>query len=45
MADEVELIPVNDQNVEEAIFRAWQSGKGPHALSREFLFRLGRSNR
>jgi len=34
MADVVELIPVNDQDVEEAVFRAWESGKGPQALAR-----------
>lgn len=36
MADGVELIPVNDQDVEEAVFRAWEDGKGPQALAREF---------
>jgi hypothetical protein len=36
MADGVELIPVDDQDVEEAVFRAWEDGKGPQALAREF---------
>src|SRR5262245_9979708 len=36
MADGVELIPVNDQDMEEAVFRAWEDGKGPQALAREF---------
>ena len=34
MADGVELVPISDRD--EAIFRAWEQGKGPHALSREF---------
>jgi hypothetical protein len=35
MADDmVELIPASE--LEEAIFRAWEDGKGPQALSREF---------
>jgi len=42
MADVVELIPVNDQDVEEAVFRAWESGKGPQALSREFALSVTR---
>jgi hypothetical protein len=36
MTDDVELIPVTDQDVEEAVFRAWEDGKGPQALSRQF---------
>jgi hypothetical protein len=36
MADDVELIPISDRDVEEAVFRGWEGGKGPHALSREF---------
>src|SRR5262249_11886218 len=36
MVDGVELVPVDGQDVEEAVFRAWESGKGPQALSREF---------
>src|SRR5262245_37099520 len=35
MADVVELIPVDDQQ-DQAVFLAWESGKGPQALSREF---------
>src|SRR5262245_53089075 len=42
MTDGVELIPVNDQDVEEAVFRAWEEGKGPHALSREFALSIRR---
>jgi hypothetical protein len=34
MADVVELIPVNEQD--EAVFRRWEDGRGPQALSREF---------
>jgi len=34
MADVVELVPVNERD--EAIFRAWESGKGPQGLAREF---------
>ena len=36
MADGVELIPVDDQDIEERVFRAWEDGKGPQALAREF---------
>src|SRR5262245_38673940 len=36
MADNVELVPVTDQDVEQAIFRAWEGGKAPRVLSREF---------
>src|SRR5262252_2323740 len=36
MADSVELIPVDDQDIEERVFRAWEDGKGPQALAREF---------
>ena len=42
MTDSVELIPVNDQDVEEAVFRAWEEGKGPQALSREFAIPIRR---
>src|SRR5215831_10841126 len=42
MVDSVELIPVTDQEVEEAVFRAWEEGKGPHALSREFAIPIRR---
>src|SRR5262249_55894433 len=34
MSDMVELIPASERD--EAVFRAWQGGKGPRALSREF---------
>ena len=34
MPDLVELIP--DDHQAEAIFRAWEGGKGPQALAREF---------
>ena len=34
MADIVELIPASEQD--EAVFRAWESGKGPQTLAREF---------
>jgi hypothetical protein len=40
MADGVELIPISDRD--EAIFRAWEEGKGPHALSREFALPIRR---
>ena len=43
MADVVELIPVNDQDVEEAVFRAWEEGKGPQALSRQFAISIRRA--
>jgi len=36
MVDGVELIPVDDQDIEERVFRAWEDGKGPQALAREF---------
>jgi|SRR5215472_4521529 len=36
--DIVELIPVNEQD--EAVFRAWEAGKGLRALSREFALSL-----
>jgi hypothetical protein len=42
MADVVELVPVDGQDVEEAVFRAWEEGKGPHALSREFALPIRR---
>ena len=35
MADVVELVPVDDRQ-DQAVFLAWESGKGPQALSREF---------
>lgn len=35
MADIVELIPVNEQD--EAIFAAWEAGKGLRTLAREFV--------
>src|SRR5215469_1767168 len=40
MADGVELIPISDRD--EVIFRAWEEGKGPHALSREFALPIRR---
>jgi|SRR5215831_4800407 len=40
MADGVELIPISDRD--EAIFRAWEEGKSPHALSREFALPIRR---
>jgi len=40
MADGVELIPISDRD--EAIFRAWEEGKDPHALSREFALPIRR---
>src|SRR5215471_20494749 len=36
--DIVELIPVNEQD--EAVYRAWEAGKGLRALSREFALSL-----
>ena len=36
MSDNVEMISVNDQDVEEAVFRVWEAGKGPQVLAREF---------
>src|SRR5215831_8363477 len=40
MADGVELIPISDRD--EAIFRAWEEGRGPQALSREFAIPIRR---
>src|SRR5262249_1968465 len=42
MVDGVELIPVDDQDIEERVFRAWEDGKGPQALSREFAIPIRR---
>src|SRR5262249_51413267 len=42
MADGVELIPVDDQDIEERVFRGWEDGKGPQALSREFAIPIRR---
>ena len=42
MMDGVELIPVDDQDIEERVFRAWEDGKGPQALSREFAIPIRR---
>src|SRR5262249_42237710 len=42
MADGVELIPINNQDVEEAVFAGWEDGKGPQALSREFAIPIRR---
>jgi hypothetical protein len=36
MVDSVEMVPVDDQDIEERVFRGWEEGKGPWALSREF---------
>jgi len=41
MADNVELIPVNDQDVEQAVFQGWEGGKGPQVLAREFALSIG----
>jgi len=40
MPDMVELIPASE--LDEAIFRAWEDGKGPQALSREFAIPIRR---
>ena len=42
MVDGVELIPVDDQDIEERVFRAWEDGKGPQALAREFAIPIRR---
>src|SRR5215471_21700184 len=42
MADSVELVPLEDQDIEEAVFRAWEEGRGPWALSREFAIPIRR---
>jgi len=42
MADGVELIPVDDQDIEERVFRAWEDGKDPQALAREFAIPIRR---
>src|SRR5215813_10108273 len=42
MMDGVELIPVDDQDIEERVFRAWEDGKGPQALAREFAIPIRR---
>ena len=42
MADGVELIPVDDQDIEERVFRGWEDGKGPQVLSREFAIPIRR---
>jgi len=42
MADGVELIPVDDQDIEAAVFAGWEDGKGPQALSREFAIPIRR---
>jgi hypothetical protein len=42
MADGVELVPINNQDVEEAVFAGWEDGKGPQALSREFAIPIRR---
>ena len=40
MSDMVELIPASE--LDEAVFRAWEDGKGPQALSREFAIPIRR---
>ena len=40
MADDVELIPISDRDVEEAVFRGWEGGKGPQSLAREFALSI-----
>jgi hypothetical protein len=40
MADNVELVPIPDQDVEQAVFRAWEAGKAPRVLAREFSLSL-----
>src|SRR5262245_60338989 len=40
MSDMVELVPTNE--LDEAVFRAWEDGKGPQALSREFAIPIRR---
>ena len=42
MVDGVELIPVDDQDIEERVFRAWEDGKGPQALARKFAIPIRR---
>jgi hypothetical protein len=42
MADSVELVPVEDQDIEERVFRGWEEGRGPWALSREFAIPIRR---
>jgi hypothetical protein len=42
MADGAELVPINNQDVEEAVFAGWEDGKGPQALSREFAIPIRR---
>jgi len=42
MADGVELIPVDDQDIEAVVFAGWEDGKGPQALSREFAIPIRR---
>src|SRR5262245_44584555 len=43
MAEVVELIPVSERD--EAIFRAWEEGKGPYTLAREFGIRVAEVER
>jgi hypothetical protein len=40
VAENAELVPVPDQDLEQAVFRAWEAGKAPRVLSREFALTL-----
>jgi hypothetical protein len=42
MVDSVELVPVEDQDIEERVFQGWEQGRGPWALSREFAIPIRR---
>src|SRR5215831_15508551 len=42
MSESVEMVPVEDQDIEERVFRGWEDGKGPWALSREFAIPIRR---
>src|SRR5215471_8452231 len=42
MVDNVELVPVEDQDIEERVFQGWEQGRGPWALSREFAIPIRR---